>query len=357
MRHTNQNGTTANTSFNRSLRKVASALSASLLLVAGASAQVTPSGPFTGQFQEGFDVVGPVAQGFAANPVFQGNAEYYTAHALQAASWGYGCTMTPRTGSRFMGDIGGSMAIEFNAAPAKFGGYFGSNQPGGPAVVDVRFLDAANNLVTTDSITIHNSCDWQWFGWSFTPTTVRRVEFTYVAYSEHVMMDDLELDFPVVNTCDSMFCFGDGSIASCPCGNNSSSGGCANGTGNGSVLYPMGSCSIAANDAGLAADNLPVNGWALFFEGATTLPGGSMPFVDGLLCVGGPYRGLQFVQAGPSGGAETTVDLVTPPGGGGFMHTAGETTYYQCYYHTPGPYSVCGSSWNLTNGVSRIWTP
>ena len=82
-----------------------------------------------------------------------------------------------------------------------------------------------------------------------------------------------------------------------------------------------------------------------------------MPFAGGLLCVGGPYLGLQFLMAGPTGGAETTVDLVTPPAGGGIMHLPGETTYYQCFYHTPAGPSACNTSWNLTNGVSRIWTP
>jgi len=295
-------------------------------------------------------------QGFAPNPVFQGNAEYHTAYGVKVPSWPYGCTMVPFAGSRFLGDIGGSMAIAFTQTPTRFGAYFGANQPGPSTNIDVLFLDAANNVVTTDNITIHNSCDWQWYGWNFIPATVRRVEFTYAAFVETVMMDDLQLDFPVVGSCDSMFCFGDGSVTSCPCGNNSTFGGCANGTGNGSVLYPMGSCSVAANDAGLAADNLPSNGWVLFFEGDTTLPGGALPFADGLLCVGGPYRGLQFMTAGSSGGAGTTVDLVSPPGSG-IMHSPGETTYYQCYYHTPGAYSVCGSSWNFTNAVSRTWTP
>ena len=37
----------------------------------------------------------------------------------------------------------------------------------------------------------------------------------------------------------------------------------------------LGSCSVSVNDAGLAADGLPSNGWAFFFEGGSTAIGGA----------------------------------------------------------------------------------
>ena len=108
------------------------------------------------------------------------------------------------------------------------------------------------------------------------------------------------------------------------------------------------------SDAGLIAENLVPNQWALFFEGGSALPAGGIPFADGLLCVGGPYAGIKFVKVNAAGVAGP-VDAYWS-GFGPNAHLPGDTSYYQCYYRDH--YSTaCGAGWNLTNGVKVKWTP
>jgi hypothetical protein len=112
-----------------------------LLLSSNAAAQVNPTAAFTGQHQENFEGSMTIAPGYVPNPVLQGQANYYTNAAIQSASWSFGCTINPHGGTRFIGDLGGGlMWLEFNTAASKFGGYFGSNQPGIALTVNVLFF-------------------------------------------------------------------------------------------------------------------------------------------------------------------------------------------------------------------------
>lgn len=350
--------TTSKTAKGRGLRQTAASLGLLLLLGVSAAAQ-TPIGPFSGQYDEDFESSTTIMSGYAPNSVLGGNGTYHTASAGRTNSWGFGCSMMPHAGIWFVGDNGGLMWFEFNTAPARFGGYFGSNQPGARVSVDVRFFSASNTLLSSTTRVLQNDCTWQWLGWDTPGGNVRRIEFETTTAPGFLMMDDLELDLTSVNTCATAFCFGDGSAGTfCPCGNSGASGeGCANATGSGATLSFVGSCSISVNNAGLIAGNLPQYRWALFFEGGSVIGAGSIPFFDGVLCVGGPYLGLQFVMSGPLGVAQTTIDLASPPGLPGVFHSPGETTYYQCFYNTPGGSSVCGTNWNLTNAIEVLWTP
>ena len=362
MKYANQHIENAKNFWNQSLRRAAGALGVSLLLVASASSQVASTGPFSGQYHEDFEVDLLALFLHVPNPVLQGGAQYSTYLAEQHPHWAYGsCTTSPHGGAKLAGDIGGSMWFDFNAAPTRFGGYFGSNQPGGPAVGNVRFLSASSTLIATDVITLQNNCSWQWVGWNILSSNVRRIEFSYSGYVQHVMMDDLELDLaPVVNSCFETFCFGDFELTpgQCPCGNalplNTTSG-CANSTGAGGRLAGLGNCSASANGASLIAENLIPNQWALFFEGSSAFSGGGVPFADGLLCVGGPYAGIKFVKVDAVGVAGPVEDLWYS-GLGWEVHLPGDTSYYQCFYKDPIS-SACGTTWNLTNGVKVNWTP
>lgn len=357
MKNTHQHDTTNSTKSGK-LRQAAGALAVLLLLGASAAAQNSVP-PFSGQYQEGFENSATIAVGFAPNSVLQGNANYYTAWGVRTTSWTYGCNIQSNAGAWFVGDTGGLSYLEFNTPPARFGAYFGSNQSGGPTIVDVRFLNSSNTVLYTDTRTIPNNCAWHWMGWDIATLGVSRIEFDKTSTPGFMMMDDLQLDVPTSNSCASTFCFGDGTAgAQCPCGNAGAAGeGCANATGSGAILSLTGSCSVSANDAGLVAENLLQNRWSLFFEGGSVISAGAIPFRDGLLCVGGPYLGLQFVMSGQTGVAQTTGSLVSPPGLPTQDHTAGSTTYYQCYYNTPGASSVCGLGWNLSNGVALTWAP
>jgi hypothetical protein len=330
-----------------------------MLLLVGASARAQTSvGPFSGLHEEDFESSMTIASGYASNSVFGGNGTYHTSSAYRTTGWSYSCSMWPNAGAWFVGDNGGLMWFEFSTAPTKFGGYFGSNQPGTPVSVNVRFYNASSTLLYFTTSVLQNDCTWQWLGWDISALTgVHRIEFETVTGAGFLMMDDLQLDLPVVTTCGTTFCFGDGSGAACPCGNTGTGGGgCASSASSGGGRLneaPGGSCSYSVDDAGLVASDLPTNGWALVFQGNSTLGGGGSPFADGVLCVGGPYLGLQFLMADGLGVAQTSRSLVDASNLMGLG--PGSEVYYQCYYHDPiGP---CGTNWNLTNGVRWIWTP
>jgi len=357
MKNTHQHDS-ANSTKSGKLRQAAGALTVLLLLGASAAAQ-NSVGPFSGQYQEGFENSASLAVGFAPNSVLQGNANYHTAWGLRTTSWKFDCLIQPNAGAWFVGETGGLSYLEFNTPPARFGAYFGSNQPGGPTTVDVRFLDSANAVLFTDTRTIPNNCTWSWMGWDITTLGVSRIEFVKSGTFGFMMMDDLELDLPVVNTCFETFCFGDNVTTACPCGNslpNNTISGCGNTTGVGATLSMSGSCSSSVADARLMAENLIPYRWALFFEGGSTLPSFGAPFYDGILCVGAPYAGVQFVVADVTGVAGPITDIFYK--GLPYMpnHLPGYTSYYQCFYNDDA-YGVCGTRWNLTNGVKLTWTP
>ena len=149
------------------------------------------------------------------------------------------------------------------------------------------------------------------------------------------------------------YCYGDGSGSNCPCDNAASAGaGCLNSTGNGATLGAEGSASTATDDLLLRASDLPPAQAALAFCGSGPNNGGAgSPFGDGLLCVSGGIVRLGITSAGADGGA-----VWGPSLGQIGAWNAGATRSFQCWYRDPqgGP---CGSAFNLSNGLSIVFTP
>ena len=103
------------------------------------------------------------------------------------------------------------------------------------------------------------------------------------------------------------YCFGVG----CPCGNDAPATGCANSSGRGVLLNAFGTTSVAANDLSLyiVYPNQPGPSapWQMFMGGTRS----SVPFGDGLLCVGAGATGLVRVEAayyGSAGGSKRAAD-------------------------------------------------
>jgi len=151
------------------------------------------------------------------------------------------------------------------------------------------------------------------------------------------------------------YCTGD--QGTCPCGNendgSNGSAGCANGAGpGGGALSVSGSTSIAAGDLALAIQGALPSQPCLFFQGNNAVNGGNgVTFGDGLRCAGGAVVRLQVRFADGSGDAQTTLDI---PAAGGCM--VGDTKRYQGWYRDPN-FSLCGTSFNLSNGVELDWGP
>jgi len=151
----------------------------------------------------------------------------------------------------------------------------------------------------------------------------------------------------------TVFCSGDGSGSTqCPCGNNASPGeGCQNGSGAGATLSCSGDASVGIDTLVLSSTQLLPNQPCLFFQGNNAINSGDgITFGDGLRCAGGGVIRLQVRFPDANGDAETNISVSVK---GGCM--AGDLKRYQNWYRDPAS-SVCGSLFNLTNGVEVTWT-
>ncbi len=148
------------------------------------------------------------------------------------------------------------------------------------------------------------------------------------------------------------FCFGDGTGATCPCGNNGPSGsGCANSLGTAGLLAVSGTASIAADTLVLNGSGMPDTA-VLYFQGTLAL--GGVPFGDGLRCAGGVTTRLGTksnvggASSYPAGG-DATISLQG-------SCAAGDVRTYQAWYRNSAAFCTA-DTFNLTNGWQLVWLP
>jgi hypothetical protein len=155
-----------------------------------------------------------------------------------------------------------------------------------------------------------------------------------------------------------LFCLGDGSSGSCPCVNGRIGRGCENSRNTGGVQLTA-SGATNPDSLSLSTTAAPDQALVLFLQGDVHLA--SIPFGDGLRCMGGRLKRMYFQQS-QSG------DARVPPAGSpsitsrsailGDPIQAGSTRYYQAYYRDPDP-SFCappqGSYFNVSNAVEIRW--
>lgn len=145
------------------------------------------------------------------------------------------------------------------------------------------------------------------------------------------------------------FCFGDGSMVGCPCGNDASPGagsGCENSTGVGATLSSEGPPFVGGTDFFMIVEDARASNPALLVSGGSET---AVPFKDGILCAGAPTDRLEVLSLDASGRAETTSDIATDDG-----VVPGEQRVYQVWYRDPviGP---CGTGSNFTNALRVTW--
>jgi len=167
----------------------------------------------------------------------------------------------------------------------------------------------------------------------------------------------LWLDLLVAPNQSTAFCFGDGSGASCPCGNLGGPGrGCATSfSGLGARLRVSGQASVANDSLLLAGDELS-NSVVVVFQGTTQLNGGAgVAFGDGLRCAGGSVLRIGYVT--------TSAGTMSYPGPGqqpvsvrGAIPAAGGSRGYQIWYRNVANYCTA-APYNLSNGLWIVWTP
>jgi hypothetical protein len=170
-------------------------------------------------------------------------------------------------------------------------------------------------------------------------------------------------DFGCWDACTSMvnsFCFGDGTVNACPCGNLGAAGrGCENSQSTGGAR--LGSTGSPSPDSIIlhSTGELP-SSLSIFLQG-DDLVSSAANFGDGLRCAGGNQKRM-YVNSAVNGqvdaptGADPSITVRSAALGDPI--TPGSTRYYQVYYRDPSP-SFCagptGGTFNATNGVRIVW--
>jgi hypothetical protein len=155
-------------------------------------------------------------------------------------------------------------------------------------------------------------------------------------------------------------CFGDGSVAACPCGNTGAPAhGCDNSIANGGALLGASGTPVPDTLALHASNELP-HALSIFLQGNALFPG-TARFGDGLRCAAGNLKRL-FTKTAVNGAANAPEpgdpSISARSAALGDPIAPGSVRYYQTYYRDPN-LSFCtppqGDSWNVTNAVSVKW--
>ena len=145
------------------------------------------------------------------------------------------------------------------------------------------------------------------------------------------------------------FCFGDGTSGPCPCVNDSGAGdgeGCLNQNGHGAKIAMTGSTSVSADDAVFHLTQGNPSETGMLVQGLAPI---SVPFKDGILCMGGFTRRVEAVNVDADGHAETVTSMATSAN-----LFPGQSRHYQYWYRDSG--GTCGTGSNFSNGLTILWT-
>jgi hypothetical protein len=140
-----------------------------------------------------------------------------------------------------------------------------------------------------------------------------------------------------------------------PCGNDFPAAGCLTSTGVGASIVATGSGSVTSDDLFLAMSGLPANEFGLFF--AAPIQGAGFPFGDGIRVAVGSTTRFPIQNSGGAGSMlfGPVVSYANSNILGSGMITAGSIWNFQGWFRDP--HGPCGSSFNLTHGLSVDFTP
>ncbi|MDZ4771590.1 MAG: hypothetical protein SGI72_00510 [Planctomycetota bacterium] len=143
--------------------------------------------------------------------------------------------------------------------------------------------------------------------------------------------------------------------AACPCANVGALGnGCANSANPaGANIAAAGIASVAGDSVVLTGSGMPPGSPCLYFQGTGQA---SLPFGDGVLCIGGAIvrLGVKFNTFAGSSTIPSGADPVLSVMGG--VPAAGGARFYSAWYRDSAVFCT-PSTFNLTNGVAVFWTP
>ncbi len=151
-------------------------------------------------------------------------------------------------------------------------------------------------------------------------------------------------------------CFGDGSAAACPCGNNAAPGsqsGCANSGGQGAKLAGSGLTSVAGDTFSLNVTGIQGPVFTKFFQSTGR---SDSPLGDGKLCMSGALVRLGENTSSISGAVSYPVGSNLKISVKGAIPPSGGVRVYQAWYRNAIPFCT-PDTFNTTNGLSVVWTP
>jgi hypothetical protein len=122
-----------------------------------------------------------------------------------------------------------------------------------------------------------------------------------------------------------------------------------NSVGPGAQIASSGSTSIAQNSLMIGADLLPPDQFGIFYFGPDQT---SVPFGDGIRCIGGALVRFPPVTTGPAGSAVQHFDFPNLPDGA--MFEAGEGTNVQFWYRDP---AAGGAGFNFSDALELFFCP
>ena len=158
-------------------------------------ADITPIGPFTGQYSEPLNFSNTNIS--ASQPIFGGRARLdshngQTLIHLLLGSTLSGDPVTPRTGQYILGWTEGPGVFVFTTPIVKFGSYWNNNS--GVSNATVKFYDSGNVLVGMQTaITPAPGNVWVWNGWESTTPVSRMVVEGSGVLNGFLWFDDLEI--------------------------------------------------------------------------------------------------------------------------------------------------------------------
>ncbi len=154
----------------------------------------------------------------------------------------------------------------------------------------------------------------------------------------------------------TLFCFGDGSGAACPCGNNALPAdqvGCLSSLGIGGRVRAGGISSLSTDTVVLSGSQMP-NSSALYFQGTSQQSAGAgVAFGDGKRCAGGSIIRLG-TKSNVGGMSQYPAGGDLPVSQRGLVLAPGTRTY-QVWYRNAAAFCTV-STFNLSNGVELTWT-
>jgi hypothetical protein len=153
------------------------------------------------------------------------------------------------------------------------------------------------------------------------------------------------------------FCFGDGSVAACPCSNNGSAGhGCENSVATGGAVLTMtGIAGLSADTIQFSSSGELPSALSILLQGSASIA--PVNFGDGLRCASGTLKRLYrtnaisgTAKAPQSGDPSVSVRSAAL----GDPIPLGATRAYQMYYRDPN-LGFCASGFNSSSAAAITW--